>query len=93
MNALIAFLGFDMATLTIRNIDEDLKSSLRVQAARHGQSMEEEVRCILRQSLASKPSESGLGQRLSARFVGVASELSIPPRSVPRRPLNWDESA
>jgi antitoxin FitA len=40
-----------MATLTIRNIDEDLKTSLRVQAARHGQSMEEEVRCILRQAI------------------------------------------
>ncbi len=40
-----------MATLTVRNLDDDLKSTLRVQAARHGQSMEEEVRSILRQAL------------------------------------------
>ena len=82
-----------MATLTIRNLDEDLKSSLRVQAARHGQSMEEEVRCILRQTLTRTPSESGLGQRLSARFLTVAGELPIPPRSVPRMPPNWEESS
>lgn len=37
-----------MATLTIRNLDEAIKTQLRIRAAEHGQSMEEEVRCILR---------------------------------------------
>ena len=82
-----------MATLTIRNLDDDLKSSLRVQAARHGQSMEEEVRSILRQALARTTPASGLGQRLSNRFMTVATELPIPPRSLPRMPPNWEESA
>lgn len=82
-----------MATLTIRNIDDDLKSSLRVQAARHGQSMEEEVRSILRQALSSMPPAFGLGQRLSKRFAALATELPIPPRSQPRTPPNWDEPA
>jgi antitoxin FitA len=40
-----------MATLTIRNVDEALKTHLRIRAAEHGRSMEEEVRCILRQEL------------------------------------------
>lgn len=82
-----------MATLTIRNIDDDLKSSLRVQAARHGQSMEEEVRSILRQALSSTPPAFGLGQRLAKRFVALATELPVRPRSQPRTPPNWDEPA
>jgi phosphopantothenoylcysteine decarboxylase / phosphopantothenate---cysteine ligase len=36
-----------MASLTIRNLRDDLKERLRVQAARHGRSMEEEIRQIL----------------------------------------------
>lgn len=82
-----------MATLTIRNLDDDLKSTLRVQAARHGQSMEEEVRGILRQALAKSAPATGLGQRLASRFQMVGAELPIPARSLPRTPPNWEESA
>lgn len=82
-----------MATLTIRNIDDNLKSTLRVQAARHGQSMEEEVRSILRQALIPATSEAGLGRRLVDRFQAVAIELPIPPRSLPRTPPNWNDFA
>jgi plasmid stability protein len=82
-----------MATLTVRNFDDNLKSTLRVQAARHGQSMEEEVRSILRQALTQATPTTGLGQRLASRFQVVATELSIPPRSLPRTLLNWDEPA
>lgn len=39
-----------MASLTIRNLDESLKTDLRLRAARHGCSMEEEARQILRQA-------------------------------------------
>ena len=37
-----------MASITIRNLDDDLKQRLRVRAAEHGRSMEEEAREILR---------------------------------------------
>ena len=40
-----------MATLTLRNLDEGTKAQLRVQAARHGRSMEEEARTILRAAM------------------------------------------
>ena len=40
-----------MASMTIRNLDDDLKARLRLRAARHGQSMEEEARSILRSVL------------------------------------------
>lgn len=36
-----------MASLMIRNLDEKVKRRLRLQAARHGRSMEEEARRIL----------------------------------------------
>lgn len=37
-----------MSTLTIRNVDEEVKQALRLRAARHGVSMEQEVRTILK---------------------------------------------
>lgn len=37
-----------MASLTVRNIEEETKQKLRLRAARHGKSLEEEVRMILR---------------------------------------------
>ena len=36
-----------MASMTIRNLSDDIKRRLRIQAAEHGHSMEEEAREIL----------------------------------------------
>ncbi len=71
-----------MATLTIRNVDDDLKSRLRIEAAVHGQSMEEEVRSILRRALSDSPKISGgLGSQIHRRFAAVGGvELSLPER-------------
>ncbi len=41
-----------MATLTVRNLDDDLVRQLRVRAAEHGRSAEAEHREILRAALA-----------------------------------------
>ena len=41
-----------MSSLTVRNLDEAVKNSLRQRAARHGWSMEQEVRQILQQTVA-----------------------------------------
>src|ERR1700674_2557849 len=46
-----------MASITIRNLEDGLKSKLRVRAARHGRSMEDEARHILRSGLAEKTHE------------------------------------
>ena len=43
-----------MASITIRNLDDDLKKRLRMRAAEHGRSMEEEARDILQSSLQSQ---------------------------------------
>ena len=46
-----------MASITIRNLDDEVKTRLRVRAATNGRSMEEEVRTILREVVgrASQP--------------------------------------
>ena len=46
-----------MASLTVRQLDEKLKKLLRLRAARHGRSMEDEVRVILRQAAENSGSE------------------------------------
>lgn len=76
-----------MASITIRDLDEQLKAQLRMEAARHGHSMEEEVRIILRVAL-SQPKKGGLGSRIRERFAEVGgAELEVPSRSdKPRAP-------
>jgi antitoxin FitA len=67
-----------MATLTIRQLDEKIKIKLRVRAAHHGRSMEEEAREILRGALSSSPAQENLAEaihRRFARFGGVAIEI------------------
>jgi phosphopantothenoylcysteine decarboxylase/phosphopantothenate--cysteine ligase len=44
-----------MASLTVRQLDEKLKRSLRLRAARRGRSMEDEVRTILREAADERP--------------------------------------
>jgi antitoxin FitA len=61
-----------MATMTIRNLDDSLKSRLRVRAARHGKSMEEEARDILRAALSAETTVAGdLGAAIRGRFAAL----------------------
>lgn len=74
-----------MSTLTVRNLDDDLKTRLRVRAAQNGRSMEAEAREILRTSLTTPP-RAGLGTRIHSRFAGLGlDELEIPGRDDPPR--------
>ena len=74
-----------MTTLTIRNINEDVKQRLREIAARNGRSMEEEVRRLLSRFVYQE-SEKGLGSLIVEQFSAVGGvDLEIPPRS-PMRP-------
>ena len=73
-----------MATLNIRNLDEQLKQRLRLEAVKHGWSMEEEARRILRQHLLPARA-TGLGTRLHRRFAATGGvELEPPPRKAAR---------
>jgi len=70
-----------MAALTIRNLDDETKARLRVSAARHGRSMEAEVRAILKEALPAPPPAGGLGSRIHARFAAVGGvDIALPDR-------------
>ena len=77
-----------MASITIRNLDEQTKSQLRIRAAQNDRSMEEEARVILRAALARKPSKPrNLAAAIRKRFEPVGGiELEIPPREPVREP-------
>ena len=75
-----------MATIMIRNLDETTKASLRLQAARHGHSMEEEARQILRLAVNPAPSGDGLGTRLQRRFAALGGQ-ELESTKLPERPL------
>ena len=75
-----------LASITIRNLDDGVKTGLRKRAAGNGRSMEEEVRLILREAVrrGALPAK-GLGtaiHELFKPFGGV--ELELPPREPPR---------
>ncbi|MFN5118778.1 MAG: FitA-like ribbon-helix-helix domain-containing protein [Cyanobacteriota bacterium] len=75
-----------MATLTIRNLEDSTKAQLRLQAARHGRSMEEEARVILRQAVTGAQGQTqqpmaGVGSRIHAHFARLGGvELELPAR-------------
>jgi plasmid stability protein len=79
-----------VASLTIRNLEEETKQTLRLRAARHGTSLEEEVRVILRRAAQEddKPKRRHANlydaiRELVEPFGGF--ELEIPERSLPQR--------
>ena len=84
-----------MATMTIRNIDNDLKARLRIRAARHGVSMEEEARRILSAALASgvrEDSGASLYAAIRARVDRIGGiDLELPAREPPREPPDLAE--
>ncbi len=77
-----------MATVTIRNLDEKTKAKLRVRAAQHGWSMEEEARTLLRTALQEDTVTAGnLADAIRARFRRLGGvELRLPAREPMREP-------
>jgi plasmid stability protein len=84
-----------MATITIRRVDEKVKAKLRVRAASHGRSMEEEARTILRQAVELEPSPAiseNLAEVIRRRFAPFGGvELEIPPRDAIRPAPKFDK--
>ncbi len=79
-----------MSSITIRNLDVELKARLRLRAARHGLSMEQEVRNILQRTLAGEStSTSGLdfATRIHQRFKGLEAEHIVMPSRQPAKPV------
>jgi len=77
-----------VASLTIRRLDDNTKAKLRVRAAHHGRSMEEEAREILTSALTQAPaSGKALVDKIRSRFAPLGGvDLKLPPRGPMRRP-------
>jgi antitoxin FitA len=81
-----------MASMTIRDIDDRLKARLRLRAAHHGRSMEEEAREILRTALATGRSRNGsLVDSIRSRIEPLGGVgLEIAHREAIREPTDLD---
>jgi plasmid stability protein len=77
-----------MASITIRNLDDELKARLRVRAAHRRRSMEDEVRHILRGALSRESREdASLGEAIQRRFQALGGvKLPLPHREPIRKP-------
>ncbi len=67
-----------MGQLLVRNIENSVKARLQRRAKRHGRSMEEEVRDILRNVVEDEAPAGGLGTEISKLFsrAGLKSEIA-----------------
>ena len=81
-----------MGSITIRNLDDALKSRLRVQAAVHGRSMEDEARDILRTVLNQEPrGPRNLGMAINDLFKPLGGfDMPDVPREPMREPPGFD---
>ena len=76
-----------MAQFIVRDLDDDVKARLKRRAARHGRSMEEEVRHILRNAVREQDQHlPKLGSRVAACFAkaGLTADLPELHGQVPR---------
>ncbi len=80
-----------MASITIRNLDDEVKTRLRVRAAANGRSMEEEARLILGKAVGRAPRSRDLASIIRSHFGpknGV--DLELPPREPAREPPSFE---
>ena len=81
-----------MASITVRNLAEGLKNRLRIRAAEHGRSMEQEARDILRAALDEETAPSqNLANAIRSRFAPLGGvDLDLPPREPMREPPQFN---
>ena len=80
-----------MASITIRNLDDEVKHRLRVRAAGNGRSMEEEARLILREAVGDNPGPQDLASIIRSHFgPSKGVDLELPPREPGREPPRFD---
>jgi plasmid stability protein len=68
-----------LAQFIVRHLEETVKARLKRRAARHGRSMEDEVRHILRDAVKDQNRQvSKLGSRIATRFAKVGLTSALP---------------
>ncbi len=80
-----------MASITIRNLEDELKRRLRMRAAEHGRSMEEEAREIIRRAVGEGAAPRDLAAAIRARAAPFGgADLDLPEREPMREPPRFD---
>ena len=80
-----------MASITIRNLDDDLKSRLCMRAVGNGHSMEEQARLIPRTAVSREAEPENLVAFIHECFAPYGGvELKLPPRGPMREPPRFD---
>jgi antitoxin FitA len=78
--------GDHVAAVSIRDLDDSVKEKLRIRAARHGRSMEAEMRAILTAAVTDQKAPPGLFIALANRFAQLGGvELDLPARTTSPR--------
>jgi antitoxin FitA len=82
-----------MAALSIRDLDDSVKEKLRLRAARHGRSMEAEIRLILTAAVTEEERpRADLFSALTERFAQLGGvDLDVPARTTPPRAADFSE--
>ncbi len=76
-----------MGSITIRNLEDDTEQRLRVRAAEHGRSMEEEAREILCRVMGKEAVPADLAASIRARIApSERGAIDLPPREPMRIP-------
>jgi plasmid stability protein len=80
-----------VAQVIVRNLEESVKRKLKLRAARHGHSMEQEIRDILRSAVKREGRlRKGLGTEIAELFKGVGLERPIPELRIEIKPPKFD---
>lgn len=79
-----------MASITIRRLDDEVKTLLRVRAAANGRSMEDEARIILREAVGREAEPENAASFIRECFEPLGGvELELPPRGPLREPPDF----
>jgi plasmid stability protein len=97
MIALKSNRGSIMASLTIRQLDEEVKKQLRLRAAYHGRSMEAEARRILTEAvLPTKIDSQGLATQIQ-QIINDVGSIELPTiertQNTQREPVDFTDEA
>lgn len=77
-----------MPDLSVRKLDKQVYEKLRIQAAKHGLSMEEEVRQILSRAVAAPKSISAIFENYFGVENGI--DLDISTRADPHSSMDFE---
>lgn len=79
-----------MASITVRNLDDEVNTRTRVRSSANGRSTEEEVRVIMCEAVSREPEPENLAGFIRKCFALLGGvELELPAREPMREPPDF----